>query len=129
MSDTNKAQAKQILIGYGICTAVAIFFIYSPFSIPCILKLITGIQSPGCGLSRSFALAIQLDIIGAVTMNILFLPLTMGMAAYFFGAWLDLFTDKKAINRLNAFFAQKWVIVLAILLTLVSWYYNIIRGI
>jgi len=62
-------------------------------------------------------------------MNILFLPLAIGMVVYFVCALVDIFTDKHAIEWLNSALSSKWIIAAAVLLMLASWYYNIIRGI
>lgn len=62
-------------------------------------------------------------------MNLLFLPLFIGMTGYFIAALMELRSDKPAIERFNAMLAKKWVIALAVLLMLLSWAYNVTRGI
>lgn len=128
-ANPSKQHAKRVIIVYGI--GILVFFITTntPLSIPCLFKFATGIPSPGCGLTRAFVLASQFDFIGAVTMNILFLPISVGMAVYLACALADYFADKQSIRRLNSLLAKKWIITLAVMLTAVSWYYNIVRGI
>jgi len=125
----DKIRAKRVLCAYAIGVLALLLFLYTPLYIPCLFKLITGIQSPGCGLSRAFMMASQFDFWGAITINILFLPLAIGMAVYFVCALLDLFTDRRAIRRMNSILSKKWVIAAAALLMCISWYYNIVRGI
>ncbi|MCL2403743.1 MAG: DUF2752 domain-containing protein [Coriobacteriia bacterium] len=124
-----KLHAKKTLAVYGVGIIALIAFVHTPFRIPCISKLIANTQCPGCGLTRSFVMAGQLDFIGAITMNILFLPLSIGMVIYFVCVVLDAFAGKRAIQRFNSILSNKWIIAAAVLLMLASWYYNFIRGI
>ena len=101
--------------------------INTSFSVPCLFKLITGIPCPGCGLTRAFVLASQFNFIGAITANILFLPVFIGMAAFLLCAVLDAFFGKQAVKRLNLALNKKWIIALLAMLTAVSWYFNITR--
>jgi len=113
---------------YSLGVAAALLAFATPFSMPCIFKLVTGLPCSGCGLTRSVVLAMQLDFVGAITMNILFLPLAIGAMAYFSGALLDLFAGKHTIDWLNAFLAKKLILAIIVMLAAVSWGYNIIRG-
>jgi len=126
---THKAHAIRVLLAYGAGVLVLGAIIHSPLSIPCISKLLFDAQCPGCGLTRSFVMASQFNLWGAMTMNILFLPLTIGMIVYFACALIDAFTDRQAIDWLNSALSSKWIIAAAVLLMLASWYYNVVRGI
>ena len=101
----------------------------TPVSVPCLMRLLFDIPCPGCGLTRAFIMASRFDILGAITMNLLFLPITIGGTAYFAGAVLDVFAGKHAVNWLNKLLGKKWIIALAVVLTGVSWGYNICRTI
>jgi hypothetical protein len=118
-----------VLLGFAAGTAAVVAFTFTPFAIPCLFRLLTGIPCPACGLSRAFVLLLQLDIWAALQMNILLLPLILGGIAYFVCAVLDFFCGKTAIARLNSLLAKKWIIALAAVLMLASWGYNIARGI
>jgi len=126
MKNTHKTYAFLILIAFGLGLLVLILTIHTSFSIPCLFRQLTGIPCPACGLTSSFVLASRLDA-GAVISNILFLPLAAGMATYLACAILDAFFGKTAINRLNALLGRWWVILIAVLLTVTSWYLNISR--
>ena len=126
---TDKKHAKRVLWVYALGVGLVVLISLTPFVIPCLWKLLTGIPCPACGITRSFMLAGQFQFLAAIRMNILFLPLALGMIGYFFAALAELFLDKPAIGHLNAFLAKWWVIALAILLMAASWYYNIARGI
>lgn len=122
-------KAKRILLTYGIGVLVLVLITNTPLFIPCILKIITGLPCPACGLTRALILALQLNFVGAATMNILFVPLVIFATAYFVAALLDAFSDKQAIERINKLLNRKWVVALAVVLMGVSWYYNWCRGI
>jgi len=123
----NRQKMKKWIYVLGVL--VLILITNTSFSIPCIWKLLFGMPCSGCGLTRAFILASQLKFFEAVTMNILFLPLAIGTAAYFMCVLIDTFFDKKAVIGFNLILSKKWFFVFAVILTGLSWYYNIIRGI
>ena len=127
MKNPNKTHAIMILTAYGTGVLVLLLTILTPFSIPCLFKLLTGIPCPACGLTRSFVFVSQFNFLGAITSNILFLPLAAGLAAYLLCAVQDAFFGKQAIKRLNAALNKKWVIAPAVVLTVMFWLYNIAR--
>lgn len=129
MPDPSKLHAKRVLFVYGIGILLAFLAYNMPIFIPCIWKWITGIPCPACGLTRAFLLASQFHIVEAIQMNLLFLPLFIGVVTYFICAVVELRSDKNAIKWLNSILIKKWVIALFALLTALSWYYNIVRSI
>ena len=118
--------SKKVIIAYGIGVLGFIILINTPFSVPCVFKLIFGLPCPGCGLFRALVLVTRLDIVGAARMNIIALPLFIGGAAYFVCAVIEATTHKPAISRFNAIMAKKWVIASAALLMVTSWVYNLV---
>ena len=126
---TSKRFARRVIFAYVVGVLALLIAANTPFYIPCLWKLAFGIASPACGLTRAFILASQFNLIEAAKMNILFLPLAVGMAIYFACALADAFFGKQAIKRFNCFFSQKWFIALAAVLAALSWYYNIVREI
>jgi len=126
----HRLQARKVLAAYGIGATALAVVIYTPFYLSCLWKMVLGgIPCPACGITRSFVLASQLDLWGAITKNILFLPLLIGALVYFVCALLDAFTGKRAIQGFNALLSNKWIITAAVVLMSASWYYNIVRGI
>jgi len=119
--------AKRVIWAYGIGLLAFIIFINTPISITCISRWLFDIPCPGCGLSRSFVLVSQFDFINAFKMNILTLPILIIGTIYFLCALIDVFANKRAIERFNAILAKKWVIAVAVLLMGLSWYYNTVR--
>ena len=128
----NKKRAIKV---FSVYIAGLVFYALTtltPFSIPCLIRTVSGIPCPGCGLTRAFIMAGQMDIFGAITMNILFLPLVILGAAYFICACMDFFgknPNSSAISRLNIRLNSKWFLIPIIPLVVASWAYNIIRGI
>ena len=62
-------------------------------------------------------------------MNILFFPLAVGMGAYFICALVDVSGNKATIKCLNTIFSKSWIIAASVVVTAISWCYNIIRWI
>lgn len=62
-----------LLVGYGV------FYNVTGFGIPCMLHEVTGLECPGCGLTRAIAAVVRLDLAAAFGFNALW-PL---YAAYF----------------------------------------------
>ena len=126
----NKAHAIKVAVFFPIGILIFLTLVYVPnihFAIPCFFLRITGIPCPGCGLTRAFAAISRFDLVEAIRANILFLPLTLGGAAYFICALVEVFSGKPAIARFNSILSKKWIIALAVILTALSWIYNIIR--
>jgi hypothetical protein len=128
----NKKRAKRVLWVFGILLTPAFFVAYVPIYLPCLFKTLTTIPCPACGLTRAFIFAAHFNIPAAISMNILFLPLALGAAAYLSCAVKDAFSKEpdgnSALKRFNALLNKKWVIALAATLMLTSWAYNITRG-
>ena len=62
-----------LFVGYGL------FYNITGFGIPCMLHKTTGLECPGCGLTRAIAAVVRLDFAAAFDFNLLW-PL---YAAYF----------------------------------------------
>jgi len=124
-----KRQAVIIVFLYAIGVLVFLLIAHTPFYLPCMFKLMTGIPCPTCGLTRAFLYIYQLNIIGAVKMNILTAPIVIGLIIHFTSAIIDLIYNNKMLNRFNSFFAKSWVLVTVLILISISWAYNIYRGI
>jgi len=112
---------------YALGVLAVIVTANTPFSVPCLFYLVFRIPCPACGLTRAFVMASRFNFVGAVSMNILFLPIVVGGAAFFVGAVLDFFWGKDLVNWLNLLLARWWVITLAAVLMLTSWGINIYR--
>ena len=128
MAGSNK-RSRTVLAVFAAGAMIILTFIKAPFYIPCIWKLAIGLPCPACGLTRAVVLASQLRFVDAIKMNVLFLPLAIGAFAYSLCTLIDLISCKNAAARLNAILGNKWIIMLVAMLALLSWLYNITRGI
>ncbi len=54
-----------LLVGYGV------FYNIMGFGLPCMLHRITGLECPGCGLTRAIAAVVRLDFSAAFGLNAL----------------------------------------------------------
>ncbi len=54
-----------LLVGYGV------FYNIMGFGIPCMLHRMTGLECPGCGLTRAIAAVVRLDVAAAFGYNLL----------------------------------------------------------
>ena len=82
-ADTPKKRLLRVaLIGGGLLALLAgygVFYNVTGFGIPCMLHEVTGLECPGCGLTRAIAAVVRLDFAAAFGFNALW-PL---YAAYF----------------------------------------------
>ena len=82
-ADTPKKRLLRVaLIGGGLLALLAgygVFYNVTGFGIPCMLHEVTGLECPGCGLTRAIAAVVRLDLAAAFGFNALW-PL---YAAYF----------------------------------------------
>lgn len=116
-----------LIIIFLYAMGVLVFFLiaYTPFYLPCLWKTVTGIPCPTCGLTRSFLYAYRLNIVRAIQMNILTVPIIFGMAAHLTCAFIDLIKGNKMLDKFHSFFAKSWVLVTLLVLLAISWVYNI----
>ncbi len=89
MSDKLRIILKK-LFGYFVLTIILILFYRCP------VKLIFGIDCPGCGMTRAFLAALRFDYGAAFSFHPLF-PIFAIEAAYFF--FHDLFPEKISVPK------------------------------
>lgn len=69
MKDRLKKVIKNIIIILALGTVYAVLCLFTGISIPCPIKLITGLYCPGCGVSRMCLSIIKLDFRSAYHYN------------------------------------------------------------
>jgi len=118
-----------ILLALGVCFFVVEILGVLKYNIACVSKTFFGISCPGCGLSRAFIFMTKLDFLSAFRMNILSIPLFFGFVTIFIFAVSDIFLKTNLIDRSLNLARKRWVIAILILLTALSWTYNLINRI
>ena len=58
----------------GLAGLVYAWVAHRGFAIPCIFNRLTGLLCPGCGNTRAVLALLRLDLVGALTCNLLALP-------------------------------------------------------
>ena len=105
---------KRNIIKTAEYAAIAVFVL---FFYRCPFKLITGIDCPGCGMTRAFKATVRLDFASAFEYHPLFWLIGLEAALYLFVTYIL----KKKIN-------QKALIVIAVLTAvcmLAVWVYRV----
>lgn len=76
---------KRIFILFIILLAYLIIYQITGIGLPCLFNKITGLNCPGCGITRMFISLFHFDIKGAIDANLLvfmLLPFGFGVGAY-----------------------------------------------
>lgn len=82
--------------------------------VPCPLHAATGLWCPGCGTTRGLHKLVNGDVLGALGSN-LFLPLTIGLAAYLWLAWLLPALGSRPVPSLRRLPPATWVVLIVAL--------------
>ena len=88
--ETKRLYSVASKTGLVLCVGIAyaIFVRFTGWGIPCLFSMVTGIQCPGCGISRMFLALLELDIAAAAKYNLLvlcFLP--FGLVLFVYKSW------------------------------------------
>lgn len=95
----------------------------------CPFKFVFHIPCPGCGMSRAFIAIIQFRWVDAFNLNILSIPLFIGLAIVTTLLVLDVALSTDYSDRILYIKLKPAHYVILFALTLLSWTMNIIRGI
>ena len=124
LNEENKKRLKKLFFVYVIVIAILLaylpIYLFLPFlRLPCLFNLITGLNCPGCGISRMLSSFANLNIGEGISYNY-FLGYSIPVIVVFFGYYSYNFVTKKKIM-----FFEVSAIVYVILL--IAW--GIIRNI
>lgn len=98
------------------------------FDIDCLFKTTFHIPCPGCGLTRAFIEIVNFRFINSFNYNILGLPLFIFLIITFIVLIKDFICNNNSyIKFINKLFNKYYIVI--IILLLISWFINIIRGI
>ena len=89
LDSEQKSRLKKVLTTTAILLGVGVGYLlviqFTPFGIPCVFHLVTGLDCPGCGISRMFVALSRGDILLAAQSNLLvlcLLPFGLVLAGY-----------------------------------------------
>lgn len=98
----------------------------------CLFKQVTGIPCPSCGTTRSVLSILKGDILEGILWNPF--GIIIILILFIFPVWiiLDVLSRKDTLfnvyNQTELFLKRKWIAIPAILLVLVNWIWNIVKG-
>jgi hypothetical protein len=93
----------------------------------CLFRRATGLECPGCGLTRAARALCASDVAGALRLNILSVPLVFAAVAAAAMFLTEKRTRKKPLSAARAFIRRRKAAVIAVAsaLAAASWIYNI----
>ena len=113
-----KARLIRVVKRYVILLTIGIlYFVFislTDMGIPCVFRLVTGLQCPGCGISRMLASLIRLDFAAAFRYNPVILLTSPILLFAFIRSDIDYIrTGKSYIERYRFLWIAELVILLA----------------
>ncbi len=117
---------RKLILGYGALLLAgigyAVFCRVTGWGIPCVFFLLTGLQCPGCGISRMCLCLLQGDLVGAWDSNpviLCMLPVGAAMAVDYSLGYI----------RLGTWRPRPWVSVVTWILIAVLLIFGVLRNI
>ena len=117
---------KQILFAFLLLFIFGLLVVFV-LDVNCVFKSIFGLPCPGCGLTRGFRSLFSGDIIKAESYNILTIPIFLFLIFIFILFIVDLVTHNNCVERVLKQISNHYVLI--IIIVLISWITNIIRGV
>jgi len=98
----------------------------------CLFKRVTGVPCPSCGTTRSVLSILKGDILEGILWNPF--GIIIIFILFIFPVWIisDVLSRKDTLfnvyNQTELFLKRKWIAIPAILLVLMNWIWNIVKG-
>ena len=121
---TNKKIIKLIVLFILLVFSLLVVFV---FDLNCIFKSIFHIPCPGCGLTRAFKLILKGHFIQSLKYSVLALPILLFLVLYLITLIYDIIKKTDINSKYLNFFVKHYKFILV--LVLISWILNIVRGI
>ena len=108
----------------GVLFMLTLFLIFVKFiPVTCLIKTVTGIYCPACGMTRAFNHIIHFEFIDAFFQNILSIPLFVFIVVSIIMLLIDIIKNKfDYIPKLLNFFEKYYVFIIILIVT--SFIYN-----
>lgn len=117
---------KALVLGlYVVLILIFLFLLNIKFICP--FKYLFNIPCMFCGMTRAFRCIIHFNIIESFSYNILALPLFLVLIFIFVICLYDLIFDKNILKKVFDIIIKYYYVI--IVLFLISWIINIIRGV
>ena len=88
MSVEIKKRIKRVALWVGLFFLIGLLYALLVrilgFGYPCFFHLITGLNCPGCGITRAALKILELDFVGAVKQNAFLIPIALYVGWIFF---------------------------------------------
>lgn len=115
----NNKKVKVKLINFSMLFVIFIFYflIYIlRINIGCVFNKLTGFYCPACGMSRAFGEIFKFDIINAIKLNFLSIPLCIFILVSIIWIIVDIFRDSDSyIKNIIRFFKKYCALILLLL--------------
>ena len=118
---------KKLVVLMSIILLVFGILVVFVFDVNCVFKSLVDIPCPGCGLTRGFRALLAGHLVKAEMYNVLTIPIFLFLLAFFMFLVYDLFSKKEKTSIFLKKFIDSYKLIL--LLVLVSWIINIVRGV
>lgn len=98
----------------------------------CLVKRVTGVPCPSCGTTRSVLSILKGDILEGIQWNPF--GIIIILILFIFPVWIisDVLSRNDSLfnsyNQTELFLKRKWIAIPAILLVLLNWIWNIVKG-
>ena len=117
-----------VTIVLGLVFSVLLFMEYLPIPIGCPFKTITGIPCPGCGGIRATKCLLNGEIQNALCINPLSCIFCLFCALLPFWSFYDCYNGKQTLKTCLTTPWSNQAIVVAVIILLANWIWNIIKN-
>ena len=110
-----------ILAISGILLLLIVFL----FDYECVFLKVTGVPCVSCGLTRGFIYILKGDLINAIKINLLSIPIFINTLLFYFLYFIKIILKKEFIYKYYNYFIKHYKIIITILI--INWIINIVK--